>query len=193
MRKPYAGYIVKLANSLSRLSAAVPDVAGYLAQNPDWMGFCGGLLAEENARNETALGGRRATTEGEDCGAAKEAEEQHLIFEGSLAAVFRKLKDVTFEEPEQERGPEEEPEQNSAEVVEEEKPEAGTETKADPTPAESKMPEAKKEEPAKAAEAETPAALAAEKKENDCGKYTDSQYWQNGFIYTLESINADYV
>ena len=95
VRKPYVGYITKLANHLVKLTDNV-EVAKYLHDNTSWTEYCKTTLTEENERNETALGGRRATTENEGEENVNQ-EEQNLIFEGNLASVFKKLKEVSFE------------------------------------------------------------------------------------------------
>lgn len=93
IRKAFAGYITKLANHLIALSNT-RDFKDYLTENPEWINYVGKTLSTENKKNETALGGRRVTSEIND---AKDESEDHLIFEGNLATVFRKLKEISFD------------------------------------------------------------------------------------------------
>jgi len=79
-----------LANNLISLS----DKNEYILENPEWLNYVGKTLSSENKRNETALGGRRVISEGNE---VKDDSEDHLVFEGNLAAVFRKLKEISFD------------------------------------------------------------------------------------------------
>ena len=150
-----------------------------MAENKEWITYRDGLLSENNLKNETALGGRRATTESECLGedlTMLNGEEQHLIFEGNLAAVFKKLKDVTFETEENKTVP-----KDTADMtMKEKKEESKTEVK--------EVKETTQEAKAKEENANVVTGTCGEE-----AKYYDSQYWNKGQIYTLESIEAEYV
>lgn len=66
----------------------------FVLENPEWLNYVGKILSSENKKNETALGGRRVISESNE---VKDDSEDHLVFEGNLAAVFRKLKEISFD------------------------------------------------------------------------------------------------
>ena len=93
VRKAYSGYITRLANHLAT-SNKNKEISNYLKENAEWEDYVENILKNENRRNEMALGGRRVISEADE---AKEDCEDHLVFESSLAAVFNKLKGISFD------------------------------------------------------------------------------------------------
>jgi len=178
VRKPYAGHITKLSNHLEKLSTSNQEIDKYLRQNKMWLEYCVSTLAEENEKNETALGGRRAISEINENteNQTNEKEEQHLVFEGGLSAIFKKLKEITFdnvlEEPEQEETEE------TVEVKE------NAEEEENKSKAEEKKVENIRNEPeiTKNIDVLPPLEKA----------YMDSEYWSKGFMYKIENIASDY-
>lgn len=70
------------------------ESSDWLLRSSEWADYVDNTLATENRKNETALGGRRVTSEANEL---KDDCEDHLVFEGNLAAVFRKLKEISFD------------------------------------------------------------------------------------------------
>lgn len=92
MRKPYAGYITKLGNLLTTLTVD-PKVDGFFNTIKEWQEYIASVLAIENERNESALGGRK----GVSASRGTTQVEDHLAFESNLVDVFQRLKQVKFD------------------------------------------------------------------------------------------------
>jgi len=90
--KPFAGYITKLGNLFTKLSAD-PKVESFLHDNEDWKEYVTTSLAIENERNESALGGKKKVSENKE---VRQVEE-HLAFESNLVNFFQQLKEAKFE------------------------------------------------------------------------------------------------